>query len=139
MPDAETIDAPRRQVAVDYVSCELVLEAARACSSIESALESAEFELVSEETRERVTRQASRIAMFARLVPSILDPRRIVALGDRCAENPDWWRTNRLRFFCPELSNNEIAELLGLSRHQVRNYVKAVGIPDDCYDNIPKP
>lgn len=137
MPDGDEIYAPR-PLAVDYVSCELMLETARACTALQTALETIDVELTDSETRERVTRRVSRIALFARLIPSILDPRRLIAFGDMCADKPDWWRSNRNHIFCPELTNREIADLLGLRPHQVRDYIKAVEIPADCYENLPE-
>lgn len=125
-------------IAVDYVTCELMLETARACTALQTALETIDVELTDSETRERVTRRISRIALFARLIPSILDPRRLVVFGDMCAQKPDWWLANRDHVFCPELSSREIADLIGLRPHQVRDYLKAVAIPDDCYANLPE-
>ena len=75
---------------------------------------------------------------FFRLVPSILDPRRIVALGDRAAGNPDWWRANRLKFFCPEMTYRDIAAALRLLPHQVRDYCRNVELTTDVYDHLPK-
>ena len=116
MPETET-DTPR-EIAVDYVSCELMLETAKACCALRSSLE--------------------RIALFARLVPSILQPRRLICLCDMCAEKPDWWKANRDHQFCPELTYRDIAALLKLRPHQVRDYIKAVEIPVDCYANLPE-
>lgn len=136
--ETAAVPAPQRPLAVDYVSCELMLETARACRSLLAALETVEVESVDSETLERARRQMTRITLFARLVPSILAPRRIVALCDLCADRPDWWRSNRNHIFCPELTNREIADLLGLRPHQIRDYIRAVEISDDCYANLPE-
>ena len=127
-----------KPIAVDYVSCELILETAKACTALLTALETVELEISDSETRERITRRISRIALFARMVPSILDPRRLVAFGDMCAKKPDWWMANRNHVFCPEMTHREIAALLKIRPHQVRDYIKAVEIPADCYENLPE-
>lgn len=136
MPEAETEDTPR--FAVDYVSCELMLETAKACRCLHSSLERIDVEITDGETRERFRRRMERIALFARMVPSILQPRRLICLGDMCAEKPDWWKANRDHQFCPELTYRDIAALLKLRPHQVRDYIKAVEIPVDCYANLPE-
>ncbi len=64
---------------------------------------------------------------------------RIVCLGDMIAANPNWWRCNRLHFFCPELTHAQIAALLGLQPYQVRDALKKVRIPDDAYADLPDP
>ena len=135
------------ETAVDYVTCELMLETARACRDLLAAAERIEVEI----TRRRelpdgsddrgiraVVREMRRIELFARAVPSILDPGRLVCLGDMAAERPDWWRVNRLHFFDPELTRKQIAELTGLHPHQVRDAIHAVEIPAECYENLPK-
>lgn len=127
-----------RELAVDYVSCELMLETAKACSSLRSSLDRIDVEIADGETRERFLRRMERIALFARLVPSILQPRRLICLCDMCAEKPDWWKANRNHQFCPELTYRDIAALLKLRSHQVRDYIKAVEIPVDCYENLPE-
>jgi len=65
--------------------------------------------------------------------------RRVVCLADMAAERPLWWRVNRLHYFCPELTISQIAGLTGLHRHQVRDYLRNVEIPEDCYGNLPDP
>ncbi len=127
-----------KPIAVDYVSCELMLETAKACTALLTALETVELEISDSETRERITRRISRIALFARMVPSILEPRRLICLCDMCAEKPVWWKANRDHIFCPELTYRDIASLLNVRPHQVRDAVKAVEIPNTCYDNLPE-
>ena len=62
---------------------------------------------------------------------------RIVVLADMVAANPDWWRCNRLHYFCPELSHQQIAKLLDLEPYQVRDAIKSVPIPDDAFAALP--
>ena len=135
------------ETAVDYVTCELMLETARTCRDLLAAAERIEVEI----TRRRelpdgsddrgiraVVREMRRIELFARAVPSILDPGRLVCLGDMAADRPDWWKVNRLHFFDPELTRKQIAELTGLHPHQVRDAIHAVEIPADCYEKLPE-
>ena len=135
------------ETAVDYVTCELMLETARTCRDLLAAAERIEVEI----TRRRelpdgsddrgiraLVREMRRIELFARAVPSILDPGRLVCLGDNAAERPDWWKVNRLHFFDPELTRKQIAELTGLHPHQVRDAIHAVEIPADCYEKLPE-
>ena len=135
------------ETAVDYVTCELMLETARACRDLLAAAERIEVEITrrrelpdgSDDRGSRaLVREMRRIELFARAVPSILDPGRLVCLGDMAAERPDWWKVNRLHFFDPELTRKQIAELTGLHPHQVRDAIHAVEIPADCYEKLPE-
>ena len=87
---------------------------------------------------EILCREVRRIELLSRLVPSILDPRRIVCLGDRAADNPDWWRANRIHFFCPELTHRQIGELTDLKPAAVRDYIRSAEIPAECYEKLPE-
>ena len=127
-----------RPLAVDYVTCELMLETAKACGSLRSSLDRIDVEITDGETRDLFLRRMERIALFARLVPSILEPRRLICLCDMCAEKPVWWKANRDHIFCPELTYRDIASLLNVRPHQVRDAVKAVEIPVGCYANLPE-
>ena len=149
-------DYEPQEMAVDYVTCELALETARTCRDLLAAVERIEIsiarrrELVDtvdmadgEDNRgsreeEIICREMRRIELFVRLVPAILDPRRIVCLGDRAADNPDWWKANRIHFFCPELTHRQIGELTGLKPAAVRDYIHAAEIPAECYENLPE-
>ena len=90
------------------------------------------------ETRENVVRRVRRIDALYRLVPFILDPRRIVTLCDHAAGHPEWWQVNRLHFFMPELTLRQLADITGLENFQVREALKNVEITDDCYKKLPK-
>ena len=62
---------------------------------------------------------------------------RIVCLADAIAANPDWWRANRLHFFCPEMSHQQIADALELPRRTVTRNLANVRINDDVYKDLP--
>ena len=139
------------ETAVDYVTCELMLETARACRDLLAAAERIEISIarrreasdpsdpsVLSVSEEIICREMRRIELFARLVPAILDPRRIVCMGDRAADNPDWWKANRIHFFCPELTYRQISELTGQKHTAVRDYIHAAEIPAECYENLPE-
>ena len=139
------------ETTVESVTCELMLETARTCRDLLAAAERIEVEItrrreVSEPSdpsvrsvsEEIIFREMRRIELFARLVPAILDPRRIVCLGDRAADNPDWWKANRIHFFCPELTHRQIGELTGQKPTAVRDYIRSAEIPAECYENLPE-
>ena len=71
-------------------------------------------------------------------IPSLLDPRRIVCLADMAANNPVWWKVNRLHFFCPELTYKEIAAILHITPGQVKHAIHNVKISDRCSDDLPE-
>jgi len=126
-----------RELVCDRVSGELMLETVRACRALADLAEQIDVEITSGETGEKFLRRMTRLTFLFRLIPSVLDPRRVICLADMAAARPDWWKANRLHFFCPELSHKQIAEILGLAPHQVRDAIKAVEIAADCYDNLP--
>ena len=68
----------------------------------------------------------------------ILTERRIVAALDRAANTPDWWRVNRMHYYHPEISHQQIANLLGVSRQTVTHWINCVEIPEDNYDTLPQ-
>ena len=146
-------DYEPQEMAVDYVTCELALETARTCRDLLAAAERIEVEITrrreasdlsdlsddrGSRAEEIICREVRRIELFARLVPAVLDPRRIVCLGDRAADNPDWWKANRIHFFCPELTYRQISELTGQKHTAVRDYIHAAEIPAECYENLPE-
>ena len=144
-------DYEPQEMAVDYVTCELALETARTCRDLLVAVERIEISIarrrevsdpsdpsVLSVSEEVICREIRRIELFARLVPAILDPCRIVCLGDRAADNPDWWKANRIHFFCPELTYRQIGELTGQKHTAVRDYIHAAEIPAECYEKLPE-
>lgn len=118
---------------LESIPLELLLETARSCGKLQNA-----FETVRIKGRENSVIEVMKIDIFARSVPAILSPKRIVCLGDFCAEKPEWWRANKLHFFCPELSAREIGEILNLRARQVRDFIKYAEISSDCYENLPE-
>lgn len=90
---------------------------------------------VAEILREALAIERDGLAMARRRCLSF---RRIVRLADAVAENPDWWRANRLHFFCPELTHREIADILGLPRRMVTRYLSHVEIDEDVYKDLPE-
>ena len=111
------------------VTAKMVLETAKIVSALCSLPEDTARQIVPEEL--------DHLLQFYRAVPSIIDPRRIVCLADRAAENPAWWNANRIHFFCPELSNAAIADYTNLKPHQVRDYIDRAEINTDCYTDLP--
>lgn len=146
MPEGSWDYKPVAELTVDVVTCELMLETAHACRDLTAALDRVETAIrtcaVAQDGKTSVTatavREIRRIELFARLVPAILDPRRIVCLGDRAADNPDWWKANRIHFFCPELTHRQIGDLTGQKTAAVRDYIHSAEIPAECYENLPE-
>ena len=66
----------------------------------------------------------------------ILTARRMVALADFSAGDPARWRTIRARFFFEDLSTNELATMLGVSRRTVLRHLQPVHISEDIYDGL---
>ena len=62
---------------------------------------------------------------------------RVIAALDMAAEHPDWWKVNRLAFFCPEMTQRGIAEFLKIKTTTVKHYIKHVEIGENIYDNLP--
>lgn len=62
---------------------------------------------------------------------------RVIAALDMAAECPDWWKVNRLAFFCPEMTQRGIAEFLNIKTTTVKHYIKHVEIGENIYDNLP--
>ena len=62
---------------------------------------------------------------------------RVIAALDMAAECPDWWKVNRLAFFCPEMTQRGIAEFLKIKTPTVKHYIKHVEIGENIYDNLP--
>ena len=91
-----------------------------------------------EPTAEMLLEAAGGREGFSAARERILSLRRIVVLADMAAENPSWWRANRLHYYNPEMTHKEIARLLHIERRMVTHYLKYVEICDDTYTNLPK-
>lgn len=127
-----------REIAVDRVTCELMLETARSCRSLRGALARVDVEITDAGEQRVFTRRMRAIELFARTCPSILEPRRLLCLGAACAERPEWWWCNFVHFMDERLTISEIANLRGLRDHQVRDYIQNVELGMDCYDRLPE-
>ena len=66
----------------------------------------------------------------------ILTARRMIALADFSAGDPSRWRTIRARFFFEELSVNDLAEMLGISRRTVTRHLQPLHLSEDIYDGL---
>ena len=66
----------------------------------------------------------------------ILTLRRMVVLADRAAENPAWWRANRLAFYTT-MKIRDIARWCGCSEKSVRRYINEPEIGEDDYEALP--
>ena len=64
---------------------------------------------------------------------------RIICLNDKTAAEPNWWWSNRLHYFEPELTTAEIAELLNIPRSTVVRLLRDVPIGEDVYAALPSP
>ena len=67
----------------------------------------------------------------------ILTLKRMVCLADRAAENPAWWRVQKLHHYEPGLTAGEIAELLNMPRKKVLRLLVDVPIDEDDYASLP--
>lgn len=72
-----------------------------------------------------------------RVAIAIVSPERMICALDKAAETPDWWKVNRLHFFCPEMTQHDIAGYLKVKKITVKHYIKNVEIPDSAYDALP--
>ena len=70
-------------------------------------------------------------------VAKLITLERVIAALDMAAECPDWWKVNRLAFFCPEMTQRGIAEFLKIKTTTVKHYIKHVEIGENIYDNLP--
>ena len=70
-------------------------------------------------------------------VSRLITLERVIAALDMAAEHPDWWKVNRLAFFCPEMTQRGIAEFLKIKTTTVKYYIKHVEIGENIYDNLP--
>lgn len=66
----------------------------------------------------------------------ILTLRRMVVLADKAAENPAWWRANRLAFYTT-MKVKDIARWCGCSEKSVRRYINEPEIGEDDYEALP--
>ena len=74
---------------------------------------------------------------FAGARRRLLTLKRMVCLADRAAENPAWWRVQKLHHYEPGLTAGEIAELLNMPRKKVLRLLVDVPIDEDDYASLP--
>lgn len=126
-----------RKLLPELITAEMILSTARYLATLEEVLDKRELDSIAPEEERLFKKMFIGAGLIARNVPAILNPARIIALGDKAAENPSWWKANRLHFFCPEMTYREIGELLALTPRQVRDAVKNVEISESIYENLP--
>lgn len=124
----------------EMITVELMIEAMRAIQRIDELeelqrLAGAEPEEGAAEQRCTSSVTLGQLARSMRRI--LLDPRRFICAMDQAARRPDWWAANYIHFFNPEMSHREIAVHLKISSISVRDYIQAVEIPANCYDNLP--
>ena len=78
-----------------------------------------------------------RLRRALRLTLRTLTLERIICAMDKAADNPDWWKANRLHIYCPEMTLSDIAKFLKIRKVSVKYYIKAVEIPADAYEALP--
>ena len=66
----------------------------------------------------------------------ILTLPRMIVLADHAAENPAWWRANRLAYYTT-MKTKEIARWCGISEKSVRKYINEPEIGEDAYEALP--
>ena len=70
-------------------------------------------------------------------VAKLITLERVIAALDMAAEHPEWWKVNRLAFFCPEMTQRGIAEFLKIKSTTVKHYLKHVEIGENIYAKLP--
>ncbi len=70
--------------------------------------------------------------------PSTITLRRMIRLADFVAEDPKRWKTIRLHFERPELSQEDLAKVLRISQAKVSLYLQDINLatPDDYPDEL---
>jgi hypothetical protein len=66
----------------------------------------------------------------------ILTLPRMIVLADKAAENPGWWRANRLAYYTT-MKTKEIARWCGIPERSVRRYINEPTIGEDAYEALP--
>ena len=130
-----------RPVEPETVTLELMLQAMLAIQHIETLEElrqTVEAEATDSETGETRVRRIPLSVLARSMRRILLDPRRFVCAMEQASQRPDWWSANYIHFFNPEMTNKEIAAHLKLNSSSVRDYLSAVEIPVNCYDNLPE-
>ncbi len=68
-----------------------------------------------------------------RRYPDSITLRRMIRLADFAAANPVRWQVIRLKYTCPEMTQQEIALALGISQQLVSDHLRPINLaqPDD--------
>lgn len=66
----------------------------------------------------------------------IISDRRIIAALDQAVQMPNWWRANRIHYFCPKMTLRQIAQLIDTNLHTVSKYL-GLGISEEVWEGIP--
>ena len=95
--------------------------------------------MTEEENKKQVTAEAflEELSDKSDRVAKLITLERVIAALDIAAEHPEWWKVNRLAFFCPEMTQRGIAEFLKIKSTTVKHYIKHVEIGENIYDNLP--
>lgn len=67
----------------------------------------------------------------------IISDRRLIAAMDQAAKHPKWWCAHRIHFFCPKMTHEKIACLMGEKRESVTRYLNDSLISDDVWSGVP--
>lgn len=67
----------------------------------------------------------------------IISDRRLIAAMDQAAQKPKWWVAHRIHFFCPKMTHEKIACLMGEKRESVSRYLRDSLISDDVWSAVP--
>lgn len=129
--DEETAETNQR-VQVVELSLAAVLEIAKAAQHCRTLAELNRATV-------RIDGQTVPLRRTLRSVEEICcDPRRIVALMLRAADNHDWAWCNFWAAFCPEMTQKQMAGLLKVNASTVKYHLDNVQLPEDAYDFIPE-
>lgn len=66
----------------------------------------------------------------------ILTLPRMIVLADKAAENPAWWRANRLAYYTT-MKTKDIARWCGITEKTCRKYINEPEIGEDAYEALP--
>ena len=133
-PGTVTEECPAPQERTVCVDAQTLLAIAQALAHVQSVRELDEARLtvpLSDGTTGSMGGRAG-LAVLKR----ILTLRRMVVLADKAAENPAWWRANRLAVYT-NLSVKQIAHWCGVSEQTARKYIREPEIGEDVYEALP--
>lgn len=133
MSDDLDTPTPEREHTV-CVDAQTLLAIAQALAHVQSLKELDEARLTVPLADGRTGSMGGRVGLS--VLRRILTLRRMVVLADKAAENPAWWRANRLAVYTT-LSVKQIAHWCGVSEQTVRKYIREPEIGEDVYEALP--